>query len=256
MFHRLKTKIRQVLDHLDEVPLIRHTLLETMSPVDRYCALSTQQRFTGDYEIWRVKRIAKVLELLGPDWDWKGKRVLELGSGFGDIGAFFADAGADVVCVEGRVENLSVAKLRHRKLTNIKFVHRNIETGFSDLGRFDVIIHFGLLYHIDNVDENLRACAGMSDRIFLETEVLDSQDDKKVFVIEEDGKKYDTGLARKTSMISALYIKRIFEERGMAVDVIADGRLNWGPHIYDWKHKNDGSWQQHRRRFFNVTRGR
>ena len=87
MFQRLRTRIKNAFDRLDDVALVRHTLLESLSPVERYCVLSTQQRFTGDYELWRVKRISKVLELLGPDWDWKGKRLLELGSGFGDIGA-------------------------------------------------------------------------------------------------------------------------------------------------------------------------
>ena len=117
-----------------------------------------------------------------------------------------------------------------------------------------MIIHFGLLYHIENVDENLRTCAAMSDRIFLETEVLDSLDDTKTRMLEEDGQKYDTGLTTKTLMISPFYIKRIFEERGMTVDIIADRSLNWGPHVYDWPQKNDGSWVQHRRRFFHVAR--
>jgi hypothetical protein len=159
-----------------------------------------------------------------------------------------------VLSVEGRIENLSVAKLRFRHLPTLRFVQRNIEASFADLGRFDVIIHFGLLYHVRNIEENLRTCTLMSDRIFLETEVLDSQDQNLVKILEEDANNYDNGLAGTVAMISPFYIKRVFEENGMNVRVSSDRSLNAGPHIYDWEHKNDGSWLKHRRRFFYASR--
>ena len=34
---------------------------------------------------------------------FKGKKILELGAGHGDIGAFFAELGADVLCLDGRI---------------------------------------------------------------------------------------------------------------------------------------------------------
>jgi SAM-dependent methyltransferase len=253
MLYRLR-RLKETLGHLEDLAALRHLLLEKIGPVERYCTLSTFQRFTGDYELWRVNRIRKVLHTLGADWEWKGKRVLELGCGFGDIGAFFADAGANVVSVEGRIENLSIAKLRFRNLPNLQFVQRDLEKSFVDLGRFDVIIHFGLLYHIENIDENVRMCAAMSDQVFLETEVLDSQDPNKVTVLQEDANNYDNGLAGRVSMISPFYIKRLFEEAGMTVEISSDKALNAGPHVYDWQHKNDGSWSKHRRRFFSAFR--
>jgi SAM-dependent methyltransferase len=250
MFDRL----RKALQDLEQLSSLRHLMLEKLSPVDKYCALTTYQRFTGDYEQWRVKRIRKVLELLGPNWDWKGKRVLELGCGYGDMGAFFADAGADVTCAEGRAENIAVAKLRFRHLPTIRFVQRDLETNFADLGHFDVIVHFGLLYHIKNVDQNVGLCAQMADRVFLETEVLDSQDDRKAVVMKEDRRSYDTGLVGEFTMISPFYIKRLFEESGMTAKIHSDRALNSGPHVYDWEHKNDGTWSKHRRRFLFATR--
>lgn len=249
MLRSLISRLKQ-LDHLTE---LRHIELEKLSPIEKFCALQTRRRFTGDYELWRVNRIRKVVELMGVDWDWQGKSVLELGAGYGEMGAFFADAGADVTLVDGRVENLCIAKLRYqRKLPDMKFVHRDVEADISDLGRFDVIIHFGLLYHISDVEKNIAMCTRMSDRIFLETEVLDSQDDREVRILHEDLKNYDTGLASDVSMISPFYIKRVFEENGMDVDIISDRSLNAGVHVYDWAHNNDSSWMRHRRRFFHA----
>jgi 2-polyprenyl-3-methyl-5-hydroxy-6-metoxy-1,4-benzoquinol methylase len=62
---------------------------------------------------------------------FKGKKVLELGCGHGDIGAFFADLGADVLCLGGRIQNINFAKLKHRKVANLKFVQFNLENDFS-----------------------------------------------------------------------------------------------------------------------------
>ena len=53
---------------------------------------------------------------------FKNKNVLELGGGHGEIGAFFAELGANVLCLDGREQNVNFANLKHRKLNNFKCI--------------------------------------------------------------------------------------------------------------------------------------
>ena len=97
--------------------------------------------FHPSYAGWRAKRLGKILEIYGADF-FKGKKVLELGAGHGDLGASLAKLGADVLCLDGRLQNVSFARLKHRKVPRIRFEVFNLENDFSRFGRFDLIIDF------------------------------------------------------------------------------------------------------------------
>ena len=245
-------RIKSALDALERLRMIEHVVLGSLGPVEKFSALATSQQFTGDYEIWRTKRIHKILECFG--FDWRGKRIVELGCGYGEIGAFFAALGADVTCIDGRARNLVVAKVRYRDLKNITFLHKNLDEDFSDLGRFDLVIHFGLLYHIKHIERNLANTAGLSDQIVLESEMIDSLDPKKIEVFEEDTRRHDTGVEGYGFRCSPFYIKEFFEGKGFSVDIVADWWLNAGEHIYDWPHHNDGTSKKNMRRFFVISK--
>ena len=250
--YNLIQRIKTTLNALDRIPYIERALYENMSPVDRFCALSTTQHFTGHYEIWRTKRIHKILEYYGTDWT--GRKVVELATGFGDIGAFFASLGAEVVCIEGRIHNINIAKIRFANLKNITFMHYNLEDDFSGLGRFDLAIHFGLLYHIRNYEQNLACTATLSDNIVLETEVVDSFDPHKVVMFEENKEHRDRSIIGWGFRCSPFFIKEFFENKGFDVDIVNDRWLDTPTHNYSWEHKNDGSHQANRRRFFRIVK--
>ncbi|MAF95195.1 MAG: hypothetical protein CMM60_05530, partial [Rhodospirillaceae bacterium] len=131
----------------------------SLSPADKHIfqnyMFKKKGLFGPHYVEWRMKRIDKILELFGFDY-FDGKRILELGGGHGDIGAFFAELGAEVLCLEGKQTNADFAKLKHRKIKNFKCVQCNLEKDFEKFGRFDLIINFGLLYHIKNVEQHLQ----------------------------------------------------------------------------------------------------
>lgn len=247
--------LRQTKHSIDVLPSIRRLNYEQLSPADKFLAEITESVYAFRYGPWRARRLLKVLELLPDDWTWEGKRVLELGAAHGDIGAFFADLGAEVVSVEGRKRNIALAKVKHRKVPHLTFVHRNLEEDFRDLGRFDLLIHFGLLYHITNIDSHLASCAAVSDRIYLETEVLDTDDPYMTVTLPADLERHDHGLdERGATMIGPRYIERVFGECGMRCVVHRDRELNVDVHVYDWEPKNDGTHVRHRRRFFEVIR--
>ena len=183
-----------------------------------------------------------------------GKRVVELAGGYGEISGFFAALGADVTCVEGRRHNITISRLRWREFKNITFIERDLEADFSDLGRFDLAIHFGLLYHIRNLEGNLSSTAAIADDIVLETEVVDSLDPRTVVLVPQDKRHHDRSLEGVGSRCSPFYIKEFFEQRGFDVEIITDPFLNIVQHHYSWQHKNDGRSRDGMRRFFRISK--
>ena len=84
---------------------------------------------------------------------WKGKRVLELGSGLGTDAIQFARAGADVVCVDLTDFSLELCK-KNFELHGLQgtFFQGNIEEldtflPESYLQSFDLVYSFGVIHH-------------------------------------------------------------------------------------------------------------
>jgi SAM-dependent methyltransferase len=231
-----------------------------LSPIDKYVVYSSILNkgglFDPSYEAWRVRRFNKILEIYGVDF-FKGKRILELGCGHGDIGAFFADLGADVLCLDGRIQNINFAKLKHRKIANLKFVQFNLENDFSHFGKFDLIIDFGLIYHIRNVETHLKACFAIANDIVVETVVCDSTDPDKILFCNERQEIDEESVEGVGSRPSPFYIERIARENNFDFTRYFTADLNSGSQfVYDWPHKNDNrpgdDWKL--RRFWRLTR--
>lgn len=230
------------------------------SPIDRYIALGSfynrEGLFLERYDEWRIKRISKILEIYGADF-FKDKTILELGSGLGDIGAFFAELGATVVCLDGRIQNVRFATLKHRNIPNFKCLHFNLEHDFSEFGRFDCILNFGLLYHLKNVESHLACCFKMSDDVVLETVVCDSTDPYKIDHCAEDNRINEESLEGTGSRPSPFYVERIAAENSFGTiryfteDLNIDSLYN-----YNWRHdtgENPGD-NYRLRRFWRFTR--
>ncbi|MFT4115687.1 class I SAM-dependent methyltransferase [Bradyrhizobium sp.] len=238
-FYRAASELSSMINSRVDLQILDYKL----SPIDKYLFLSGLNTQAGlhhhSYDIWRAKRFNKILSIYGVDY-FKGKRVLELGSAHGDIGAFLAELGADMLCLEGRSENVTVAKLKYRNIKNLQFVNVNLEHDFSRFGQFDLIVNFGLLYHLKNVDAHLRCCFQMSNDILMETVVCDSTDPDKIFFCDEDKGKDEEALDGVGSRPSPFYVERIAEELGLEVVRYFDADLNCGNQfLYDWKHNND-----------------
>jgi len=95
---------------------------------------------------WQHNRIEFILSLHSPDF-FKGKKILELGSFNGYIGNYFAEVlESDVTSIEGRSENVSIIKNDYPLL---QVECRDLDTPEWIFGKYDVIINFGLYYHLD-----------------------------------------------------------------------------------------------------------
>jgi hypothetical protein len=184
--------------------------------------------FNGHYDDWRKKRIDKIVSIYGKDF-FDGKTILELGAGTGKNGLMFAAMGAKVTYAEARQEHLNVL------LSN----NPNVETILLDqdaewnLGRkFDIVIHWGVLYHLDNWKRDLSCTIKHSNLIFLESIVCVSDDPNFEVKLHEEG--YDQALHNIGSRPSAPMIESHLNQIGCTFTRYDDGDLNSSSHKYDW----------------------
>jgi hypothetical protein len=87
--------------------------------------------------------------------------------------------GADVVFVEGRDEHVQELRARLPMIDQHKILMADLDGGVNlgrDFGRFDLIIHLGLLYHLHNWRQSLSDCAALAPLMVLETAVSDGDD--------------------------------------------------------------------------------
>ena len=165
--------IRDIYRRIRQLENIENARVKLYDPIDRYITeqyiISTPaNHFHHHYDEWRGRRIAKILELHG--LDFQGLKILELGGGHGDIGAFFASLGAEVVSAEARAYNRNFANIKYRNIPSFQSVDCNLETDFTHLGHFDLIINFGFLEVVEDASLVIDCCTRMSDNIFLEIE--------------------------------------------------------------------------------------
>jgi len=183
---------------------------------------------------------------------------LKRAGGLGDIGAFFAELGAKVISLEGRVSNRNFANLKYRHLKNFTSVDYDLEMDFSHLGRFDLIINFGCLEVVKNIDTLMKSCAALSDNVVLESLVCDSENPEKVvYVKEPSGGSIDSPIHSIGARPSPFYIEKYFIENGFSFVRHFDGNLNTQWVKYDWSHKNDNRLIDHQyqlRRFWQFKK--
>jgi len=108
---------------------------------------------------------------IGP-YDWKEKRVLNVGPSDGAISMWAARAGAEVTAVDNKPKVGSGFAVMEQ-LSRLSFDYRvgNVfDLAQMNLGLFDTVIFFGVLYHLPDPLRGLYACRRVCrDRLFLET---------------------------------------------------------------------------------------
>lgn len=230
-----------------------------MSPVERYLYLMAinnhKHLFDSVTEQLEMKRITKILDIYGVEY-FRGKSVVELGAGHGNVGAFLAELGAEVLYVDGRRENMNIAMLKHRSVPSISFTTRDLDGDFSNIGRFDLVIDFGLVYHLRNIKEHVEACFAISDDILLESVVCDSLDESRILFLDEDSEIYLNSLSGTGTRPSAGYLERLAREHSFAVSRYFDADLNAGKNVYDWEAGGTQGFKDDLmlRRFWRLTR--
>jgi SAM-dependent methyltransferase len=116
-----------------------------------------------DVPLGKTIRIDMVRQLL-KGYEMRGKRVLDVGCGVGDLSLLMAHAGAEVIGVEldpQKVESATkVAKKWH--FDNVRFIAGDVtKIEHMSLGQFDVIFCIALLEHIKDDAGLLRQIHGL-----------------------------------------------------------------------------------------------
>ena len=112
---------------------------------------------------------ARQQHLAGLGLDLSNKRVLEIGAGIGLHTPFFLERGCEVLVTDARPDNVEEAR---RRLPGVEVRQLDISgtADITDLGEFDLVYCYGLLYHVGNPLEVLTRMASVcSDKILLET---------------------------------------------------------------------------------------
>jgi SAM-dependent methyltransferase len=130
----------------------------------------------------RALNDARLTHLASLDLPLTGRSVLEVGAGVGHLTRFFLDRNCRIVATEGRAEN---ADELARRLPEVDVHRADVEESLEHLGRFDVVLCYGLLYHLENPIRALRNMSEVcSDLLLIETQVCDT--DVPVLRLEDE----------------------------------------------------------------------
>jgi hypothetical protein len=128
-----------------------------------------------------IRHNARRLEHLASlNLDLSGKSVLELGAGIGDHSSFYLDRGCTVTAIEPRAENVAIMRSRMREAPSawdpdrLRVIQAQADAPgvLDDLGTFDVVHCYGLLYHLSHPERLLRdAAAHCRSLMVVETKI-------------------------------------------------------------------------------------
>jgi SAM-dependent methyltransferase len=93
------------------------------------------------------------------------KTALDLGCGLGHYAEILHQHGFDVLAVDGRPENVEEAR---RRFPHLKFQLADAQDPeLPRLGKFDLVLCFGLLYHLENPFRVVRSIAELASKLTL-----------------------------------------------------------------------------------------
>jgi hypothetical protein len=199
--------------------------------------------FRNHYDEWINSRMNGIKKYIKDD-SLKSKTLLELGGGHGHIGNKFYELGMNVTTSDARQE--------HMKHVNKNYPHLKTLIIDGDKSKieekYDIILHWGLLYHLNEIEMHLQQISEKCDVLLLETEVSDSDDDSFFIVTDENG--YDQAFNKKGIRPSPSYVEKVLKKNGFEYKMIKDPILNSSFHHYDWEIQNTKTWRHGLRRFW------
>ena len=189
------------------------------------------ENFQGGYNESRPKRIREIVEHYGVD-NFRGKSMLEVGAGYGHIGAEFASTyGANVLCTDARPDYVERTKVLHPQ---VKAAIQDLEQPWPFKDKFDFILYMGVLHHIHpkHVPTALEEMCNASDNIVLEHVVTDNENPN--LIISEGEPAYDQAIHGMGCRPTTAYMERMLTELGMQFERVMNSRLD-GPAGFTWE---------------------
>jgi 2-polyprenyl-3-methyl-5-hydroxy-6-metoxy-1,4-benzoquinol methylase len=227
---------------------------------NKYPINTNDDHFKGHHIEWNKIRINKLISILGINW-FKDKEILELGCGYGDIGFELKKLGAIVTFAEGQESQIPQISLRANE-SDIYIIDQDTEWNISK--KFDLVIHWGVSYHLDKWKRDL--CISLlhtKNILSFETEVLDSPDINLEIKNKEGW--FEAAMNTIGTHPSVAHIEKTFKDMNVIFKRYDDIDLNckhltagW-TYLYDWKEgekqeKHGADFIHGLRRFWMVTK--
>lgn len=199
------------------------------------------------YDKFQKNRLDRIFSLLGKEW-FEGKDILELGAAHGDIGSKLIELGSDVSFSDIRKEFLKEILKKHpHSNTNIYKIDQNLP---YDLNKtFDLILHLGVLYHLENWEEDLKNALNHTNLLILESIIYPYlKDPSLVFNIESTNtspyisfnKRYkeidENSLIKCFNNLNVKYLR--IDTPNMSTPFVFDYEKNYTRFLYGWNKDN------------------
>lgn len=166
------------------------------------------------YDKLNASRAAAVGEVLS---ELKGQlglnTAIDVGCGVGYFAAYLHSLGYQVTAVDGRQQNAEEAG---RRVPGVRFDTRNVEDpSVCQLGRFDLVFCFGLLYHLENPFLAVRHLHTLTKDVLLVEGVIYPGPDPVMALVDE-GSTDDQGLNHLAFYPTEACLLKLFYRAGFA----------------------------------------
>lgn len=188
---------------------------------------------------------------------FKGKRILDLGAGTGEVGAALARLGAEVIAIDAREQNLQKIREAH---PHIQCIQVDLEKSFipQDLGSFDLVLSLGIINHLFHWEKHINDLCLLTGapHIVLETEAYDTSDSNFRIAIQENTSLDHFSFSGEGSLISAATIQSRFAKFHCKLQRKDSDILNttYNSFKYDWAEMNSNLRDASRRRLWFIYR--
>jgi SAM-dependent methyltransferase len=183
----------------------------------------------GIYAEWSRKRVAKTAQILGTAW-FPGKRVLDVACGHGMNGKGLAALGADVLFTDARQHHVDVLKA-----DGFNAEVMDNEKEWTVQGTFDLVIHWGLLYHVDNWKQDIRNAMEHTPLLCLETLISTGSDPNEEIKVIEKLETQDHAVSGIGTIMPAIVFENYVTSLGCTFQRYDDSDMTvHSHHCYDW----------------------
>jgi SAM-dependent methyltransferase len=119
------------------------------------------------------------------------RTAIDVGCGTGFFSEFLRDSEFRVTALDGRKENVEEAQ---RRVGNVDFRHADVEDqSLPTLGLFDLVLCFGLLYHLENPFRAIRNLFALTKKVLI-VESMCVPDESSLLYLLDEGNLEDQAL--------------------------------------------------------------
>lgn len=198
--------------------------------------------YDSGYYDWQIKRIEFILKTLGTDF-FNGKKILELACFKGGVSKIIhnliKDTCGELTSVEGHLDNYNHCK---KLYPEINFIHYDLDSPDVNewifYSHYDIIIHWGLLYHLQYPETSINKCLHHCDKLLLETLIVDSNTNC-IHIPEKNTWGTDQSIHEVGSRFNTTFVENMFNH--LKFKRYDNSELNSkNQPVYDWIPSNNG----------------